>query len=139
MNLHLVSPLAELSEHEWTLLIIFVFVAAIVGMKTFFRMQREKLWHETARAAIDKGQPLPPAAANWSGYGRWGRCGGAWVWGRGLIWIAFGVGLYLVDKGGIGKWAPLPFCIGVAMLVVGLIQSFCSSKDDNSGNPSGLP
>jgi hypothetical protein len=139
MNLHLISPLAELSEHEWTLFAIFGFVALIVLMKTVFRMQRQKLWHETARAAIDKGQPLPPAPAYWSGYGMWGWCGGPWAWGRGLIWVAFGVGLYFVDSSGARKWAPLPICVGAAMFAVGLIQAFCSKKNDNSGNPSGLP
>ena len=137
MNNHILFPLAELSEHEWTLLVIFAFVAAIVAMKTVFRMQRQKLWHETARAAIDKGQPLPPAPAYWSGCGRWSRYGGAWVWARGLIWIAFGIGLHFVNSGGARQWAPLPICIGAAMVVVGLIQAMGSNRNDNSGNPTG--
>lgn len=135
MNLHFISPLADVSEHDWKLLIIFAFVAVIIGMRTLSRMQRQKLWHETARAAIDKGQPLPPTFAG--RYRMWGRYAEPFVWCRGLVWIAVGVGLRLVGSDGVRDWAPLPICVGAALLVIGLIQALWANKNDGSGSSSG--
>jgi RNA polymerase sigma-70 factor (ECF subfamily) len=45
-------PLGALSSHDNSLLIIFGFVIVIVAIKSFVRLNRQKLWHETVRAAI---------------------------------------------------------------------------------------
>lgn len=39
---------------------VFLFIAAIVIAGMFFQHQKQKLWHETMRVALEKGQPLPP-------------------------------------------------------------------------------
>ncbi|MDX2186249.1 MAG: DUF6249 domain-containing protein [Opitutaceae bacterium] len=40
---------------------------AIVFIVFRAKRERERLWHETARIAIEKGQPLPPMPADLSG------------------------------------------------------------------------
>ena len=56
--------IAEISGAQW------IAIAAILGGLTFtillivfglkFVQRRQELWHETARVALEKGQPLPP-------------------------------------------------------------------------------
>ena len=112
------------------LIVIFAFVVVLVVIKNIFRMRQSQLWHETARTALEKGQPLPPGAAPASG------CGGQ-HWTCGLIWIAVGVGLYLVNDGDVRNWAVLPICIGVALLLASLIGAlFQPSKSGDRQGPN---
>jgi hypothetical protein len=119
------------AESILTLATVFTFVIIMVAIRSYTRLQRQKLWHETARSALEKGQPLPP---NFGGRG-WGYQG-AWPLYRGLIWIAAGVGLHFVNRPGIQDWAPLPICIGAAFLVVGVISLARSNSSSNPQNPA---
>lgn len=57
-------PLAEISGAQWIAIIAilggltFTSLLIIFGLK--FVQRRQELWHETARVALEKGQPLPP-------------------------------------------------------------------------------
>lgn len=96
----------------------------ICGM--YFEQQRRRLWHETARLALEKGQPLPPsidapAPENRRGYRP------ARDIRRGLVLMSVGVGLYFF----LGHVAPdvatvgaIPGLIGVALLLFGLFSRF---------------
>jgi hypothetical protein len=107
------------------IIVPFLFVGFIVGMKFYNDLRTRQLHHETIRLALEKGQPLPPELLNLrdsavskpkSNDRR-----------AGLILIAVGAGLYLFfwgmsDFGGIGgagvRWVALiPGLIGVALLV----------------------
>ena len=126
---------ADLNPEQLRLLIVFGFFIVLVAIRSFARFQRQKMWHDTVRAAIDKGQPIPDALAKMPSWRR-GQCGGPWMWYRGLIWIAVGVGLYLVDTGGVRQWAPLPICVGAALLIGGVVSSLIGNKHRDSQNPS---
>jgi len=125
--------------------------AFIVTLVLYFQNRKRQLWHETARLALEKGQPLPsepptdeelahrpPPGAN---YAEWERT--RLVRERrndiksGLILIAVGGGLYLM-LGAAGIFAgAIPGFIGVALLVNGLIERF--SSRDSSAPRDGSP
>ncbi len=114
-------------------ILIFGFIICLVAIGRYFRYRRDKMWHETTRLALEKGQPLP---ANWSDY-RWqGRSGGgrssAWDIRRGLVLIAIGAALYFALPGDGRLWAALPGFIGIAFLLFGL---FSFSRSDSSSDP----
>jgi hypothetical protein len=123
-------------SHDMDLIVIFGFVIAVIVIQSVARWQRDRLWHETARVALEKGQPVPPLddPRAWRKYRRWDRgrrCGP-----RGLVLIAVGLGLYFVHPDGIGRWWALPLFIGVAQLLVGLLSSFGGRDDrDDSQTP----
>jgi hypothetical protein len=43
---------------------LFLMIAVIVIGILYFKNQREKMWNETARLAIEKGQPIPERPVN---------------------------------------------------------------------------
>jgi hypothetical protein len=100
---------------DW-LIAIFALVTALVLIKNTFRIRQSQLWHETARAALEKGQPVPQGSPPPGGCTTSG-------WYCGLIWIAAGVGLWLVNEGDSRNWAALPICVGAALLVASLIST----------------
>ena len=96
-------------------------VVIIYGLK--FVKRRKELWHETARIALEKGQPIPPMSeakpsktdAN-SEELRYG-----------LVFIASGAGLALflgtVAGSGLAYIGAIPGFIGVALLLNALINT----------------
>ena len=54
---------ADLNPEQLRLLIVFGFFIVLVAIRSFARFQRQKMWHDTVRAAIDKGQPIPDMLA----------------------------------------------------------------------------
>jgi hypothetical protein len=108
------------------IVIPFVFVGFIVGMKFFNDLKARELHHETIRRALEKGQTLPPELLNMRD--------SAAIKPKsndrraGLILIAVGAGLFfffggVTDFGGIHggtgmRWVGLiPGLIGVALLI----------------------
>ena len=114
-------------EHE---MILFAFICAIVVIGRYFRYRSQKMWHETVRLSLEKGQPLP---ANWSDYG-W--CGGGRLWDlrRGLVLIAVGAALYYALPEDSRLWAALPGFIGIAFLLFGLFSFRRSDPPSNQNN-----
>ena len=112
-----------------SLVVVFAFVIVIVVIKNMFQMRQSRLWHETARAALEKGQSLPPGAPSLSG------CSPS-NWYCGLVWIAVGVGLYLVNDCNVRNWAALPICIGAALLLASLINTLLQSSKSGDKNPA---
>jgi hypothetical protein len=114
------------------LIVIFGYVIVVKLISTDGANKRAKLWHETARLAIEKGQPLPPPLKD-----RSGRMG---LWGsglqRGLMLIAIGAGLYLALPATTRIWGVLPVFMGIAMLINSLINRG-RDGDAPSGPPSG--
>jgi hypothetical protein len=104
-----------------SVLAVFGCPVAILGLIFYFRHRRNRMLHETLRAMIEKGVPIPPELV--SGGGR-ALAGGSYWTNRGnndlrygLILIALGIGL-LVLAGRIGL---IPLFIGVAMIAAWLI------------------
>jgi hypothetical protein len=128
-------------HHTIDLVIIFSFVIVLCAIGQYFRWKRSKLWHETARLALEKGQPLPQSPLdNASGCAvNPDRRLGTWCDIRcGLIWIAVGVALYYALPAGNNSWAAIPFFVGVAKLLFGVFSLLLSGKpsDQRDRDPS---
>lgn len=104
-------------------------VIAIIGA-FISAYRRQKLWHETARIALEKGQPLPPLSEE--DKPKSARRSASEDIRAGLILIAVGGGLYLL-MGGLSGNVPshvgaIPGLIGVALLIFGLISALTQNK-----------
>jgi hypothetical protein len=137
-------PLAFLDLQPWSITLIIpiasmILVGVIIVTMMYFGHRRQELWHQTARIALEKGQPLPPlpdgvglgdatsatGAANsqprWRGY----LIGG-------LINVAIGAGLFvsLSQISGtpfnVGYLGCIPGFIGIALLLGAGIEAFAS-------------
>lgn len=144
MSLNLPSALALLNLQPWSISIIIpvagmVFAGVIIVTTMYFNHRRTELWHQTARLALEKGQPLPPApegvhlnvAANsvssnqprWRGY----LIGG-------LINVGIGLGLFFAlsqipgTDFNLGYFGCIPGFIGAALLLGAVIEAFASRK-----------
>jgi hypothetical protein len=124
----------------------------IVAIATVFhtKQQKEKLWHETARLAIEKGQPIParplsedeakaPPVSAGSNLAEWDRLRRANRWRKdireGLIVGAVGLALKLGGFGGDRSFlAYVPLFVGAALLLNGLINGLFPGKSDDSGD-----
>lgn len=136
MNLLASLPFAAITEfsvgHLYGLigLIGGLLVAIIVPTAAmYFHHRRQQLWHETARIALEKGQPVPPRPRSDEemeltppagvAYDEWLAAKRAQQWRHdikgGLVLIAVGVGLYLML--GSSYLGAVPGMIGVALLV----------------------
>jgi hypothetical protein len=99
--------------------------AFIIGAILYYKHTRAQLWHETARLALEKGQPLP-VPPDESARARVEIRGERNDVRTGLILIGVGVGIAMFFNGvhaheamGIGA---IPLCIGVALLLFGLFS-----------------
>jgi hypothetical protein len=116
--------------------------ATIVIAVLYFRNQQQRMWHETARLALDKGQPVPVEilpdtdnAEKGNTPTRVHRDVKA-----GLILIAVAAGMYFGSKElGSMKHASMgvyiPGFIGVALLVNAAITGLTSQKHDDPPKP----
>lgn len=127
--------LADIEHIDANQAIVFAFVIIIIAIANLRRIKQQKMWHETVRQAIDKGQPLPATMAYGGPFGRSFRYRGLWPLYRGLVLIAVGIGFYLVHSQWANRWAPLPICIGAALLLIGLFNCFRSPDNSDPQNP----
>jgi hypothetical protein len=111
-----------------SILAVFGMPVAIVGIILFVRHRRNRMLHETIRAMVEKGVPIPPELI----------AGGGATLGStphparrgnndlrsGLILIAVGAGVMMIA----GKWGSIPLLIGVAMIVAWLIGNKMKSN-----------
>lgn len=135
-------PLAEISGAQW------IAISAIIGGLTFaillirfglnFVQRRQELWHETARLALEKGQPLPPMPRDMQPAKDKEDESDLRT---GLVMIAVGAGLYLFFKFLFGGWmgmayvGAIPGFIGAALLLHALGKAAFGRKNPPSGRP----
>jgi hypothetical protein len=107
----------------------FLFVIVIIGMKNAEKMRRDKMRYDVIRLAIEKGQPIPPELATDVGASRTepSRDRADNDKRAGLICIAVGIGVFLLLHNLPGtrdvKWAgTIPAFIGVALLISGFLS-----------------
>jgi len=110
--------------------------AVIVVAALYFQNQKRQQWHETARLALEKGQPVPPlpksdeeleltpppgaSLAEWEAMRRArSRRGGL---KGGLILIAVGAGMFIMMGTDAGRPGAIPALVGVALIVSALIE-----------------
>jgi hypothetical protein len=114
---------------------IFGGVMAVTAM--YFKSRERQMWHETARIALEKGQPLPvsdeaPEIGKPSA-----RCKPAHRDLRGgLILMGLGAGLFLflqsVDDGKAAYIGAIPGFIGVSLLLYYFITTIFGPKKTDS-------
>jgi len=107
---------------------IFVFLLIAGFIRRYFRLKHHQLWTETARLALEKGQPLPKFGFNGRRWGAW------WDFRRGLVLIAIGAALYYILPSQSQAWAALPGFIGIACLILSLCSLLRSDKPCNESN-----
>lgn len=109
---------------------IFAGVMGVSGM--IFKHRQRELWHETARIALEKGQPLPPAVEEFTRRNpdrRFKRNDLR----AGIILLAVSLGLYVFfhavarDAEAI---AAIPGCLGGALVLLGIIEALSGKKSD---------
>jgi hypothetical protein len=111
-------------------------IAIIFGIKHSER--RQQMWHETARLALEKGQPLPPLPEDLRPPEKKEECEDDFR--SGLISIATGAGIYLffVAMGlhNLRFIGAIPGLIGVALLLHAILKSLFGSKRNDSTDRS---
>jgi len=108
------------------------------GLGMYFHHQRQALWHETARIALEKGQPLPPAPDEQESQQERELKNNDFR--SGLIMIAIGAGLYLFFLSLFGGWlcyvGAIPGFIGVALLLYATLNALFNRKNKSSADRS---
>jgi hypothetical protein len=105
-----------------SVLAVFGMPVAIVGLFVFLRHRRNRMLHETLRAMVEKGVPIPPELLSGKGAALAASNGarpGYQDLRNGLILIALGAGLFFM----VGKIGLIPGFIGMAMIIAWLIGS----------------
>lgn len=142
---HLASNLlADISSLPWVALVsigggMLIALVVIVG-GLIIAHRRQAMWHETARLALEKGQPLPrpPEDETPALPGERRVRESRNDIRSGLILIAVGAGLYIFLSGfitrGLGLVGAIPGFIGVALLLSGVVTA--ASKEPKNLPPS---
>ncbi|HEY5078661.1 MAG TPA: DUF6249 domain-containing protein [Opitutaceae bacterium] len=119
-----------------------VFTAFFMAVSLYFRNQEEKRMHETARLALEKGQPIPSFSPAWVAPRPPAARQNSWIGLLigGLVNIAVGTGLYLMLASMPGAYvarycAFIPGLVGVALLVAALIVGVFSRTHSDRGGP----
>lgn len=114
-------------------------IAAIIfgGLGMYFHHRRQALWHETARIALEKGQPLPPLQDEETSQSHERKDND---FRSGLVLIAVGAGLFFFLNAFLGRAfglvGAIPGFIGVALLLYALLNAVFKRKDTSSTNRS---
>jgi hypothetical protein len=109
----------------------FATMVAIFAIVLYFRHRRRVILHETLRAMIEKGQPIPPELLSGGVDARdIGRRRSAYGDLRGgLVLVCVGAAFFYLH----GKWGIIPFAIGVALLIVSAFERW--EKNKQGTNP----
>ena len=115
---------------------IFGGVMAISAL--YFRLQRKRLWHETARLALEKGQPLPAELAAEDRPPLRNRRHRDLRTGLILIGVSSGIFVFLrsVGAGEAAAIAAIPGFIGLGLFIFGLISLFTEAKSPENTDRS---
>lgn len=119
-----------------SVVMIFGMPVAIVGIALYFKHRRNRMLHETLRAMVEKGVPIPPELISGRGLSsaKAANVESANVESRGnkdlragLVLIAVGTGVLMLPAS-FSKLGLIPLFIGVALLVVWLIALLVNKR-----------
>ena len=128
--------LADISNLPWVAIIalgggMLLTIVVIVG-GLIIAYHRQKQWHETARLALEKGQPLP-AAQDTAPQAQPRTDGPSRDLRTGLILLATGAGLFVFFDALLGRWmayvGAIPGFIGVALVLFAVLSHLFNRKD----------
>lgn len=112
------------------------------GFGMYIHHRRQALWHETARIALEKGQPLPPLQdlqTNTSWQTNSARNHSKNDFRSGLVLIAVGIGLFLFLSAlagrALGLIGAIPGLIGVALLLYATLNALFGRKHPSTERP----
>jgi hypothetical protein len=113
----------------------------LITVGAHFRNQEEKRRHETARLALERGQPIPGFAESWRSADPRMAQQRSWMGLMigGLINVALGIGLYFMLSSIPGAYiarysGAIPGLIGVALLLSALIVALTSRTKSDPGD-----
>jgi len=119
-----------------------VFAFLVIGIAAYFRNKEDQRRHETARLALEKGQPIPAFAEAWPRNGPHNAANRPWMGLMigGMINVAVGIGLYImlcsIPGAYVARFCSLiPGLIGVALLACALIVALISRRKSDAGAP----
>ena len=99
---------------------LFTFIGVSVALGVNARLKRNRMLHETIRAMVEKGQPIPPELLQSQDPPRRPKSDLR----TGLVLIAVGIGVFFLPLGNVSSRAGLiPLLMGVAFLVVWKIDA----------------
>lgn len=133
-------PVAAIIENFGQLIALFCVIGglliglALPAIALYFHHRRQQLWHETARLALEKGQPVPASFETLAGPQRAAQPRNDIR--SGLILIAVGAGLILFFYNSWLRYlGAIPGCIGAALLLYGLFSTVSARKDLPADRP----
>ena len=113
------------------------FAGMVVFCGMYFQHRRRILWHETARIALEKGQPVPEASPD-APNSPWQSPAAAAPGARarvyligGLINLGIGAGIAIAFMNiapVVSYLSAIPACIGVALLIGAAVESHVAKK-----------
>lgn len=136
------ADLFGFSPNHFVALVIPLAAIVLAGVVTvsamYFHHRRRELWHETARIALEKGQPLPPLDPDQAEHAHSSqsknRDDNHDVRG-GLVLIAVGAGLFLMLgslSSNLRLIGAIPGFIGIALLLYALLAALLRRKQPDS-------
>ncbi len=134
---HLFSDIiADISNMPWVAIIavsgsLLLTIVVIVG-GLLFANRRQQLWHETARLALEKGQPLPAMTDEVKASPRSAGDSSTRDLRAGLICLGVGAGLFLFFDAFLGRGmayvGAIPGFIGLALVLTAFLSRLFKDK-----------
>ena len=134
----------------FTVAIIGLLIGGITAVSAiYFHHRKNQMWHETARIALEKGQPVPPMPLRDEElalrpppgvtYAEWHKArleeSRTHAFRGGLILIGVGLGLHLMLGPG-NMIGAIPGLVGVALIINAILERFSARRDAKSeGRP----
>lgn len=118
-------------------------LGGIMGVSAmYFKNRTKQMWHETARLALEKGQPLPALPTSRVDERSDARTEGWNDLRGGVVLVGTGLGLWLflgefINRG-LGYVGAIPGFIGVGLLLSGTIR-LLTAKKESAAAASTLP
>ncbi len=128
-------PLAVAIDHNLVPISLFAAIAAIVFFSLNYKNQRDRMWHETARIALEKGQPIPPRSDEPAHRDPRLKALGLFI--AGTTQLGVGTAMHFFGRPHLPAFiGPMIGFSGVALLLSGMLALFLTRKNDDPASKS---